>query len=148
MYNIELHDLVLKGAQGEALSAIERKDLTAVLCEEEQSNIIAYCSELMKKNAINDIIDYVGYMEEDFCRSFHVDAALLQKWRAEGMSSFEHYMLIYAMCTAEIAFDRMEMCPACGEVFFKYKPVGGLCTNCRAEMLLHLDDMIRARRGD
>ena len=148
MYNIELHDLVRKGAQGKALSAAERKDLTAVLCEEEQSNIIAYCSALTQQKTIDDIIDYAGFMEETFCRVFHIDAALLQKWRAEGMNSFEHYMLIYAMCTVEIAFDRTNMCPACGEVFFAYKPAGGLCTNCRAEMFLHLEDVISARRGN
>ena len=148
MYNIELHDLVRKGAQGKALSAAERKDLTAVLCEEEQSNIIAYCSALTQQKTIDDIIDYAGFMEETFCRVFHIDAVLLQKWRAEGMNSFEHYMLIYAMCTVEIAFDRTNMCPACGEVFLAFKPIGGFCASCRSEMLLYLDEVIRGSRGE
>lgn len=143
MYDVSVQDAIVKAAKLEQLSKTDIEILDSTLLPEEQQNVITFCSALLAETNIEDIIDCAGYLEDHFCEAYHVDENTFARWRTEGLTPFEHYVVVYMLCANEVTCDRIQFCPTCGKMFSAYIPGGGVCSDCRAEMLLRMDKFFR-----
>ena len=143
-YNYDAHQIIKKYAANEDIEPADQAILDLHLAEEEQIVAIETYVNLAQEKDLQGLLECTGFDAAGFGKQFALDEPTIRRWKAEGMSEFDRAMVIYLLCQAETENDRLHSCPTCGKMFLAYMPKGGLCADCRAELLSKTDSFLRS----
>ena len=106
MYDYAKHNAIIKMAKKEALNDDEVSILMSELTEREARDLVSLTANLMQENTLDGILDCMGCDESYLQEVLGVPQATLERWANEGLTEYEHQMLIYGHACSELECDR------------------------------------------
>ena len=106
MYDYAKHNAIIKMAKKEALNDDEVSLLMSELTEREAVDLVSLTANLMQENTLDGILDCMGCDESYLQEVLGVPQATLERWANEGLTEYEHQMLIYEHACSELECDR------------------------------------------
>ena len=106
MYDYAKHNAIIKMAKKEALNDDEVSLLMSELTEREAIDLVSLTANLMQENTLDGILDCMGCEESYLQEVLGVPQATLERWANEGLTEYEHQMLIYEHACSELECDR------------------------------------------
>ena len=106
MYDYAKHNAIIKMAKKEALNDDEVSLLMSELTEREAVDLVSLTANLMQENTLDGILDCMGCDESYLQEVLGVSQATLERWANEGLTEYEHQMLIYGHACSELECDR------------------------------------------
>lgn len=136
MFNIEIHHLIIRGQDGDALADWESQYLDAALSPKEQEDLGALATKLRSAEFLEELVDTCDYDVDTFAEVYHIDHDTVARWMEGNMTSFERRALEFMLLHEAYDENRVHCCPICGRIHFKVDSHMGICEDC----WLNLDD--------
>ena len=129
-------------AKSQKIPTDEQEILDISMTADEQQNMLSLSASLLASKSLEEILDALQYDEEYFTNHLKIDQKIVDNWKVNGFTEFEHDALCFIIFLDEIAFDREHICPRCNDFFYAHWDDNEVCPRCLLEEILPLNDNI------